>query len=147
MRMQCVCAEMQMVLIRRTLKKSVLTQWKSHAVTVLQSVNVKTPIPIAMCDQVVDPKGEAIWKLKAYNGRVVASWLAWVAVDFAKKYPSEENLVLADCLPLPQKLKETNISLLKFVPLVTGLGPKLQSTSSHHCAQLKVCGQSDAVQA
>jgi hypothetical protein len=63
------------VLIRRTLKKSVLTQWKSHAVTVLQSVNVKTPIPIAMCDQVVDPKGEAIWKLKAYNGRVVASWL------------------------------------------------------------------------
>ena len=42
---------------------------------------------------------DALWNLKAYNGRVVAAWLANCALDLARMQPTPENSIRAACLP------------------------------------------------
>ena len=43
--------------------------------------------------------GEPCWNLKAYNGRVVASWLSSCAVDLAKKFVDNDDFkLMAFCM-------------------------------------------------
>ena len=50
-------------------------------------------------------KQDALWKLKAYNGRVVCAWLAHCAVKLARRDPTPERLLLADCMSRPEILR------------------------------------------
>jgi len=53
-------------------------------------------------DQVVNKDNEALWPLKAYNGRVVCAWLATCAVELSRAKPLDEEVaVLAACMPCP----------------------------------------------
>lgn len=45
---------------------------------------------------------EVLWKLKAYNSRVVCAWLAYCSVANARANPSPSNLLLAACVPVSQ---------------------------------------------
>ena len=47
-------------------------------------------------------KNDALWKLKAYNGRVVCAWLAHATLKLARAAPSPERLILADCMSPPE---------------------------------------------
>lgn len=53
-------------------------------------------------DQVTNKDNEALWALKAFNGRVVCAWLATCAVELSRSKPlDEEAAVLAACMPSP----------------------------------------------
>ena len=47
-------------------------------------------------------KNDALWKLKAYNGRVVCAWLAHATLKLARAAPSPERLILAHCMSPPE---------------------------------------------
>ena len=55
---------------------------------------------------------EAVWNLKAYNGRVVCSWLSAKCLELSRSQQSRENLVVAACMPCAQ---ENSISKLPFL--------------------------------
>ena len=69
---------------------------------------------------------EAIWTLKAYNGRVICSWLSERCLELSRSQQSRENLVVAACMPCAQE--HSNLKLpcpketipLQFAELTSG---------------------------
>ena len=52
-----------------------------------------------------DATEEALWNLKAYNGRVVAAWLSDCCLELSRQHPGNHYFsVMAACMPATENL-------------------------------------------
>ena len=103
----------------------------------------------AIAQTKVFDKNDALWKLKAYNGRVVCAWLAHATLKLARAAPSPERLILADCMSPPEIFFETILKLQipsnstgphwAFFCRSVNWGPNFQSAAltGFHCTQVR----------